>query len=65
MIVFVAGSLLIGLLASFIAIFAGASLLLAFLIYAGTGISLLGLVLLRAYLCVRINEARKSDAHLA
>ena len=51
MVVFVLGSIFMGLAAGTIAISAGASLIFAVLVYAAVGMSTIALVLLRAYIC--------------
>ncbi len=54
MVVFVLASVVIGLIAAVAALVSGMSLVVAFLIYVGVGISTMALVLIRAVICLHL-----------
>ncbi|WP_306114896.1 MULTISPECIES: hypothetical protein [unclassified Roseovarius] len=54
MVVFVLASVFCGLVAAIAALISGMSLLLAFAIYVGVGISAMALVLVRAVICLHL-----------
>lgn len=60
MIVFVLGSMMTGLVTGGYAYFSGTSLIFAIMLYSSIGILTMAMVLLRAFICQQITEAKKT-----